>query len=65
MITIVLRGLGPRFRVSCTNQQIPTLLALSTTTHVAQDEVSPEVVLGDARTKFMYSEDYVMCFCQN
>ena len=55
-----LRGLGPRFRVSCANKQNPTLLALSATTHVAQDVVSHEAVLGDARTSLLHPQGYMM-----
>jgi len=57
-----LRGLGPKFRVSYTNQQNPTLPTLSTTTHVAQDVVSLEEVLGDARTRILHLEGYMMWF---
>lgn len=55
-----LRGLGPRFRVSCANQQNPTLLALSETTHVAPAVVPLVAVLGDARTRLLHPEGYVM-----
>ena len=51
---VSLRGLGLKFRVSFANQQNPTLLALSATTHIVQVVVSPEVVFGDARTKFLH-----------
>lgn len=53
------------FRVSCVNEKNPKLPALSATTHVAQAVVSPRVVLGDARTKLLHQEGYVMwlrCF---
>jgi len=55
-----LRGSWPRFRVSCTNQQNPTLLALSATTRVPQATVSLEAIWGDARTKFLHPETSVM-----
>lgn len=60
---VVLRGFGPKFRVSWTNQQSPTLSALSETNRVAQAVVSPKEVLGDDTTMFLHPEVYVMGFC--
>ena len=51
-----LRGSWPRLKVSCTNQQNPTLLPLWATTRIAQATVSLEAVWGDARTKFLHLE---------
>lgn len=55
LLLVGLRGLlGPRFKVSCINQQNPTLLALLVTTRIAQAIVSPKAVLGDARTRLLH-----------
>lgn len=54
------RGLGPRFRFSRANQQNSTLPTLSEIVHVAQVVVSPEAVLGDARTRLLHPKGYVM-----
>ena len=52
-----LRGSWPRFRVNCTNQQIPTLLALSAIANREHTEVSPEAIWGDVGTKFLHPWD--------
>jgi len=64
VLIVGLRGLGPSFGISCANQKNPTLPALSAKTRVAQAAVSPEAVLGDARTMFLHPEGYVICFLQ-
>lgn len=61
-LCVGLSRLGPRFRVSFTKKQNPTLPNLLVTTRVVQVVISPEALLGDVRTRFMHLEDYVMCF---
>jgi len=63
ILLLALRGLGPKFRVSCANQQNPTLLAILATTRVVQVVVSLKAVLGDSITRFLHPKDYVMCLC--
>lgn len=53
IVIVGLRGPGPKFRVSCTNQKNPTLPTLSATIFLAQTTVSLEAVLGDSRARFM------------
>jgi len=46
--------MGPDPGSELFSQKIPVLLALLATAHRARIEVSPEVVLGDAGTKFLH-----------